>query len=90
MAELRLETDFEKTAEKQAGQKPFPAMTESSARGSSLLLAAAMVLPALGFALYGFETSRLVLGLVTSGIIVVVGCAYYLILHGIVKRRRET
>lgn len=89
MSELRLETDFEKAAAKQAAQKPLPQMNNGSARGSSLLVAVAMVLPALGLALYGFETSRFVLGLVASGIIVVVGCAYYLILHGIVKRRRE-
>ena len=83
MPELRLETAFEKIAEKQVGQKPFPAMTDGSVRGSSLLLAAAMVLSAFGLALYGFETSRLVLGWMTSGIIVVVGCAYYSILHGL-------
>ncbi len=88
-AEEPMETDFERIAAEQAAQKPFPKMTARTAISSSVFLAMAMVLPALGFAIYAFESSRIVLGFTTTGIILAVGCGYYLILYGIVKRRRQ-
>ncbi|HVN29916.1 MAG TPA: hypothetical protein VMT64_15575 [Candidatus Binataceae bacterium] len=82
-------SSFEEAAERQVETKPFPHMTPIGARNVSLLLAAALVLPAVGIALFAFETSRLVLGFSTVAILLGVWVAYYLILHGILKRRRQ-
>ena len=83
------QSDFEKAAEIQAAEKPFPKMTAKSAWISSLTIAIAMVLPILGIVFYSFENGKLELGFVASGILFLVALVYFLILYGIVKRRRQ-
>ena len=81
--------EFERVAQKQAERKPFPNMTQTSARNTSLFLAAALVLPIIGIVLYAFETSRWTLAFSTTAVLIGVWVAYFLILHGILKRRRQ-
>jgi len=80
---------FEKVAQRQAGTHPFPQMTDRTARNASLLMAAAFVLPILGLIIYGFRTERWTLASGTSALLIGIWLAYFLILHGIMKRRRQ-
>jgi FtsH-binding integral membrane protein len=81
--------EFERAAQKQAEQKPFPNMTSTSARNTSLFLAAALVLPIVGIVLYAFQSLRWTLAFSTTAVLIGVWVAYFLMLHGILKRRRQ-
>jgi hypothetical protein len=82
-------SEFEQVAQTQADETPFPGMTNETARNSSLFLAAALVLPIIGILVFAFETSRLLFGFITTAVLAGVWLAYFLILHGIFKRRGE-
>ncbi len=84
-----VENNFEEVAHQQAAKKPFPGVSDQTLRYSSLGLSIVFLLPALGIVIYAFETSRMVLAVTTTTILIVVWVAYYLILNGIMKRRGQ-